>query len=127
MKFFQKTKIPKNTFRCPKQWDEMDGSDQVRFCEDCKTKVYDLRGLTEAEVVLFIELENGEVCGLAQYDRNGRVINGKCESGQLTKLGKLSNQRKTISEEVEEKLQQTEKRLTGLKELQKLINQIKQS
>ena len=28
----------------------MSGSDKVRFCDQCKNKVYDLRGLTEQEV-----------------------------------------------------------------------------
>ena len=121
MKFFKKTQIPRNTFRCPKKWSELSGSDQVRFCEECKTKVYDLRGLNEDEVVKFIELENGEVCALAQYDRNGRIINGKCEKGQLTKLGKINNTVKSEDEKIKDQIEHTEKRLSDLNELMKLI------
>lgn len=80
----------RNTFRCPVAWRSMVGDAHARHCSSCDAMVYDLVGLSEAEVVTFITLHAGTVCGRLCWDRSGRVIHGACTQGSQTRLGKLS-------------------------------------
>ena len=125
MKFFKRKKIVQNIFKCPKEWDDLEGTEQVRFCTGCQTKVYNLRGLSEEEAIQFIEAENGELCALAQYDRSGRIYNGKCEEGIHMKIGKVSTFRLPLEEEVELKIDEAEQRVLNLKELKRIIEEKK--
>jgi len=119
---YKRTKIPKNVFICDEEWDSMKGNGNVRECVKCKSKVYDLRGLTEKEVFQFVELENGEVCGQAHYDQAGRIVNGKCTDGVSVVGGKMRITELTI----EEKIEESENRLNNLKELKKLKSESEQ-
>ena len=128
MKFFKKkdidkTKIAYCAFHCPIKWESMTGDGDVRFCEECKHKVYDLRGLTEEEILRFVELEEGEVCGLASYDRSGRIVNGKCTKGSVQKVGKIGTKKFTVDEDIDQRVEKAEKRLKDLKALEKLIKE----
>lgn len=81
MKFFKKkkrSKIAKNTFECSKEWDDLKGDNEVRFCDSCENNVYNLTELTEEEAVKFIESHEGKVCTYAHYDRSGVIVNGEC-------------------------------------------------
>jgi len=124
--FKRNRKIARNSFNCSVKWREMKGSDEVRFCDVCQHKVYDLRGLTEKEVIRFIELEEGEVCAMAHYNRMGRVVNGACKSERgpiQVKVGKVRVLSKEEREDAEtsEKIEEAQQRLSKLKALRKLM------
>ena len=121
MKFFKRKKIVKNFFKCPKEWEDMEGTEQVRFCTGCQTKVYNLQGLSEEEAIQFIEAENGELCAIAQYDMNSRIYNGKCKDGIQMKIGKVSTFHLPLEDEIELKIDEAEQRVRNLKVLQKII------
>ena len=48
---------------CHKKWDDLDGTDQIKYCALCKTSVYNISNLSENQV---FELVKGKekVCGM---------------------------------------------------------------
>lgn len=103
------------TFSCPKMWDDLTGDGVVRHCEECHTDVYDLRGLNEAEMVEFIKLNGGKICGGAFRKRNGKVVNGKCLKGFSHTIGRIGLTSK--ENELEEKILDAESRKLRLQEM----------
>jgi hypothetical protein len=39
---------------CTASWDEMEGSEQVRFCRHCRKNVYDLSGMSRREATALV-------------------------------------------------------------------------
>jgi len=117
----KKGKIARNTFRCAVDWDSMVGDGSVRHCHQCNHNVYDLRGLTEDEVVQFIELHEGNVCGLAHYNWSGRIVNGKCTQASPPLMGRIRSIEPGSLEAIEIEIEQAKQRIHDLKLLAKLV------
>jgi Carboxypeptidase regulatory-like domain len=47
---------------CDKVWDEMTGSNQVRFCSYCETNVHNISVMNRAEAEKLITKSNGKLC-----------------------------------------------------------------
>ena len=47
---------------CPANWDEMTGTEQVRFCLGCRKNVYNLSEMTRNEAQALVEEKEGRLC-----------------------------------------------------------------
>lgn len=66
---------------CGADWNKMYGSDQKRFCGECKLNVYNISEMTQEEAENFILRSEGRLC-LRIYRRNdGTVITQDCPVG----------------------------------------------
>jgi hypothetical protein len=74
---------------CSADWEEMIGSERIRFCLACEKSVYDLSAMTadEAEALLAANM-GGEVC-VRFYERaDGTVMTSDCPVGATRKRRK---------------------------------------
>jgi hypothetical protein len=97
----------------------MKGDDLVRHCNHCNSKVYDLSALEDDEIITFVKLHSGKVCGKLQMTKSGHVIDGKCQQGEQTIVGRIVV--RDDVEKVERSLAVSEKRTKQLKKLLELI------
>ncbi|MEP6754441.1 MAG: hypothetical protein ABJA67_02985 [Chthonomonadales bacterium] len=114
--------VIRNGFRCNMRWDDMPGDDFTRFCWKCKSNVHDLSELRDDEIITFIKLHGGMVCGKLQMTRDGKVINGKCEGEVYSTLGVLTleqNEEKIIENSLFRSVKRT-------RQLRKLLEVIKE-
>jgi hypothetical protein len=58
---------------CPRDWNQMSGSAQSRFCEHCQKHVHDLSAMTLSEAEALICREAGELCVRFTRLPNGKV------------------------------------------------------
>jgi len=63
---------------CPLRWDEMVGDDRIRFCARCQQNVYDVAGLTQAELTRLSQSREGRLCLRLQVRPDGTVITKDC-------------------------------------------------
>ena len=69
---------------CSKEWDEMVGDENVRFCEGCRKNVYNLSAMPRREASKFVARNSGKVCV-----RYVRLTDGKVQTAD-TKLYKIT-------------------------------------
>jgi hypothetical protein len=69
---------------CSKEWDEMVGDENVRFCEGCRKNVYNLSAMPRREAGKFVARNSGKVCV-----RYVRLTDGKVQTAD-TKLYKIT-------------------------------------
>ena len=50
------------SFKCPMNWDEMQVSDNSRFCGKCRKEVFDLTNCSIDEVIA-LQRKHGAICG----------------------------------------------------------------
>lgn len=66
---------------CKADWDEMSGTERVRFCGRCEKNVYNLSAMSRAEAEMLVQEKEGRVC-LRLYRRaDGTVITSDCPVG----------------------------------------------
>lgn len=69
---------------CPADWNEMAGTDRVRFCQQCNLNVYNLSSMTRWEAEAFVaraEGAEGRVC-IRYYRRaDGTILTNNCPVG----------------------------------------------
>lgn len=71
---------------CPVPWDEMQGDDRTRFCNQCRERVYDISEMTTAEAVTVLS-ETGKQPCLRIYRRaDGRVMTADCPANARERL-----------------------------------------
>jgi hypothetical protein len=63
---------------CPVAWSRMEGTDQVRFCGQCRKNVYNVAALSRAEAVALIERAEGGVCVRLTRRPDGTIATGDC-------------------------------------------------
>jgi Carboxypeptidase regulatory-like domain len=66
---------------CHVGWETMSGDDHVRFCVSCKLNVYDLAGLTTAEIKSLVSETEGGICGRLHRRADGTIITRDCPIG----------------------------------------------
>lgn len=76
--FAKKKRIVRNTLSCYKRWSDLVGDEFARSCPTCEKQVFNLTGLSDGEVLRFVELHDGEVCARIHCDQQGYVVNGAC-------------------------------------------------
>ena len=74
-----------NRFRvaspCPISWEQMTGSDRVRFCQVCNLNVYNIAELTRGEAAALVSETEGRICARLFRRGDGTVITRDCPVG----------------------------------------------
>jgi hypothetical protein len=66
---------------CRADWDQMIGSDRVRFCGQCNLNVYNLSGMTRDAAESLIARNEGRLCVRFYKRRDGSIITQDCPVG----------------------------------------------
>ena len=66
---------------CSISWEAMTGDDQVRFCHDCKKKVFNLSALSREEGEALIEERTEGMCVRLYRRADGTVLTADCPVG----------------------------------------------
>ena len=66
---------------CPADWDQMIGSERMRFCGQCSLNVYNLSSMTRSEAESLIARNEGRLCVRFYRRRDGSVITKDCPVG----------------------------------------------
>jgi len=66
---------------CHESWDAMPGTDQVRSCERCQHKVYNLSEMSASEAEALIRGAEGRLCVRFYRRADGTVITKDCPVG----------------------------------------------
>ena len=66
---------------CKSDWDQMIGSEQMRFCGHCNLNVYNLSGMTRDEAEFIIARNEGRLCVRFYRRADGSIITSKCPVG----------------------------------------------
>jgi len=66
---------------CQADWNEMQGSEQVRFCQQCQLNVYNLSGMSRTEAENLVASQEGRLCVRFFQRNDGTVITQDCPVG----------------------------------------------
>jgi hypothetical protein len=66
---------------CPASWEEMQGDDRVRFCQQCRLNVYNLSGMSRAEADTLVQQRQGRLCVRFYRRRDGTLLTQDCPVG----------------------------------------------
>lgn len=66
---------------CPAEWDQMLGSERVRFCGQCSLNVYNLSSMIRADAEQLIARTEGRLCVRFYRRRDGSIITQDCPVG----------------------------------------------
>ncbi len=66
---------------CNASWEEMSGSERVRFCGDCQLQVYNLSGMGRDEAVSLVQEAEGRICVRLLKRSDGTVLSQDCPTG----------------------------------------------
>ncbi len=66
---------------CPANWDEMAGTDQVRFCSGCRKNVYNLSEMTRDEAEALVWEKEGRLCVRFYTRADGTMLTQDCPVG----------------------------------------------
>lgn len=66
---------------CPADWDQMIGSERMRFCGQCNLNVYNLSRMTRAEAESLIARNEGRLCVRFYRRTDGSIITKDCPVG----------------------------------------------
>src|SRR6266513_439997 len=66
---------------CRADWDQMIGSEQMRFCGQCNLNVYNLSGMTRDEAESLIARNEGRLCVRFYRRADGSIITRDCPVG----------------------------------------------
>jgi len=63
---------------CKADWDEMIGTDRVRFCGQCSLNVYNLSAMTRDEAESVIAANEGKLCVRFYRRKDGSILTQDC-------------------------------------------------
>jgi hypothetical protein len=66
---------------CKADWEEMVGTDRVRFCGQCNLNVYNLSSMTKPEAESFISRNEGRLCIRFYRRGDGSILTRNCPVG----------------------------------------------
>ncbi len=66
---------------CEADWDQMIGSERVRFCGQCSLNVYNLSAMTRSDAESLIAGTEGRLCVRFYRRRDGSIITDDCPVG----------------------------------------------
>lgn len=66
---------------CNARWDDMAGTEQVRFCLNCQKNVYSFTSMSADEARALIMQKEGRVCGRFYQRTDGRLMTQNCPIG----------------------------------------------
>ena len=70
---------------CSVPWDSMAGDDRSRHCGVCQKNVFNLSGLTRAEIDDLLQDRNGTMCVRVFQREDGTVLTADCATGLAVK------------------------------------------
>src|SRR6266850_3721115 len=82
---------------CKADWDQMIGSDRVRFCGQCSLNVYNLSAMTRSDAESLIARTEGRLCVRFYRRSDGSIITKDCPVGLRAIRRRVSNVAKAIS------------------------------
>jgi hypothetical protein len=66
---------------CTASWDEMSGTDQVRFCSHCRLNVYNLSEMPREQAENLVRSREGRLCVRFYRRHDGTVLTRDCPVG----------------------------------------------
>jgi len=66
---------------CSARWDLMQGDERVRYCTECKLKVYNFSEMTSSEVEQLIAETEGRLCARFYRRADGTMLTRDCPNG----------------------------------------------
>jgi hypothetical protein len=66
---------------CPAAWEDMQGDNRVRFCQQCRLNVYNLSGMSRAEAEALVRQRPGRLCVRFYRRRDGTILTQDCPIG----------------------------------------------
>src|SRR4029078_1053493 len=66
---------------CKADWNQMIGSERMRFCGACNLNVYNLSGMTRSEAESLIARNEGRICVTFERRGDGSIIAKNCPVG----------------------------------------------
>jgi hypothetical protein len=82
---------------CKADWDQMLGSERVRFCSQCNLNVYNLSSMIRSDAESLIARTEGRLCVRFYRRRDGSIITKDCPVGLLAIRRRLSNVTRAIT------------------------------
>ena len=82
---------------CKADWDQMIGSDRVRFCGQCSLNVYNLSAMNRTDAESLIARTEGRLCVRFYRRRGGSIITKDCPVGLRAIRLRVSYVAKAIS------------------------------
>jgi hypothetical protein len=82
---------------CQADWDQMIGSERVRFCGQCSLSVYNLSGMTRSDAESLIARTEGRLCVRFYRRSDGSIITKDCPVGLRAIRRRVSYVAKAIS------------------------------
>jgi hypothetical protein len=74
---------------CSAKWEQMEGTDRVRFCGECKKNVFNLSAMTRREAEELIKETNGNLCTMLFRRADGTVLTADCPVGRRVKAARV--------------------------------------
>jgi hypothetical protein len=66
---------------CTASWDDMAGTERMRFCQQCQLTVYNLSAMTREQAEKLIRQKEGRTCVRLYRRRDGTVLTSDCPVG----------------------------------------------
>jgi hypothetical protein len=67
--------------RCEADWEQMIGTERVRFCGQCNLNVYNLSSMTREQAESLIAQTEGRLCARFYRRRDGSILTDNCPVG----------------------------------------------
>jgi hypothetical protein len=74
---------------CSADWDAMEGDERVRFCSECKKKVFNLSAMTRRDAEALLRKTNGDLCTRLYRRADGKVLTADCPVGLSVKIARV--------------------------------------
>lgn len=75
---------------CPISWEQMTGTERVRFCQNCQLNVYNISALSKQEAETLLLNTEGRVCARIYRRGDGTVMTEDCPVGLRAIRRKIS-------------------------------------
>jgi hypothetical protein len=75
--------------RCSADWEQMEGTDRVRFCSECKKNVFNLSAMTRRGAEALLKQTNGNICARLYRRADGTVLTEDCPIGLRVKIARV--------------------------------------
>src|SRR4051794_6380222 len=82
---------------CKSDWDQMIGTDRVRFCGQCSLNVYNLSAMTRDEAESLIAANEGRLCVRFYRRGDGSIITQDCPVGLRAVRQRISAVTKAVA------------------------------
>lgn len=82
---------------CSVRWEEMTGSESIRYCGSCRLKVYNISALTRIEAETVLSHAEGRTCVRIYRRSDGTILTADCLVGKRTMRRRLIDRIRTVA------------------------------